>query len=130
MRSSKSPRYLVPATILVKSSVKSVLFSKISGTFLVAILCAKPSIIAVLPTPGSPIKQGLFLLRRQRIWIIRSISLSLPITGSILPVLAFSVRFTPYFWSVGVLVFFLASDSGLFTPISIPEAFRTLLVRF
>ena len=36
--------------------------------------CASPSTIAVLPTPGSPISAGLFLVRRERIWITRSIS--------------------------------------------------------
>ena len=36
---------------------------------------ARPSTIAVLPTPGSPIRTGLFFLRRARIWMTRSISL-------------------------------------------------------
>ncbi len=31
-----------------------------AGTFPFAILIAKPCAIAVFPTPGSPIKQGLF----------------------------------------------------------------------
>ena len=31
--------------------------------------------MAVLPTPGSPISTGLFLVRRARIWMTRSISL-------------------------------------------------------
>ena len=30
---------------------------------------ARPSTIAVLPTPGSPMRIGLFLVRRERIWI-------------------------------------------------------------
>ena len=30
--------------------------------------------MAVLPTPGSPTKSGLFFRRRQRIWIVRSSS--------------------------------------------------------
>ena len=30
--------------------------------------------MAVLPTPGSPISAGLFLVRRERIWMTRSIS--------------------------------------------------------
>lgn len=30
-----------------------------------------PSAMAVLPTPGSPINTGLFLVRRERIWIAR-----------------------------------------------------------
>jgi len=37
--------------------------------------CANPSTIAVLPTPGSPINTGLFLVRRCSTWITRRISL-------------------------------------------------------
>jgi hypothetical protein len=47
--------------------------------------CARPSAIAVLPTPGSPISTGLFFLRRDSTWMTRSISFSRPITGSSLP---------------------------------------------
>ena len=46
----------------------------LSGTSPATIRCARPSTIAVLPTPGSPISAGLFLVRRERIWITRSIS--------------------------------------------------------
>ena len=41
--------------------------------------------MAVLPTPGSPIRAGLFFVRRLRIWMTRSISFSRPMTGSSLP---------------------------------------------
>ena len=41
--------------------------------------------MAVLPTPGSPISTGLFLVRRESTWITRRISSSRPITGSSLP---------------------------------------------
>jgi hypothetical protein len=41
--------------------------------------------MAVLPTPGSPIRTGLFLVRRDSTWIVRRISSSRPITGSSLP---------------------------------------------
>ncbi len=44
---------------------------------------AKPSTIAVFPTPGSPTSTGLFFVRRERICITRSISSARPITGSI-----------------------------------------------
>ena len=44
--------------------------------------CASPSTMAVLPTPGSPISTGLFLVRRESTWITRRISSSRPITGS------------------------------------------------
>ena len=73
-RSSNSPRYLVPATSNPISKVTTRLSSKISGISFVAMRWAKPSAIAVLPTPGSPINTGLFLVRRPRIWITRSIS--------------------------------------------------------
>ena len=54
---------------------------------------ASPSTIAVLPTPGSPIRTGLFLRRRERTCATRRISTSRPITGSSLPLPASSVRF-------------------------------------
>ena len=70
---------------------------------------ARPSTIAVLPTPGSPISTGLFLVRRVRTWMTRRISSSRPMTGSSLPSSARSVRSTPNFssaWNLssGVLV--------------------------
>lgn len=65
------------------------------GTSPSTIFWAKPSTTAVLPTPGSPVKTGLFLVRRFKISITRSISLSRPITGSIAPVRANSVKFVP-----------------------------------
>ena len=68
-----------------------------SGTSLFAILSARPSAIAVLPTPGSPTRQGLFFVLRMRICMTRLISSSRPMTGSILPSLASSVRFLPNF---------------------------------
>ncbi len=71
-RSSNSPRYLVPAIIAAKSSCITRWSSKWSGTSSRAILCARPSTIAVFPTPGSPISTGLFLVRRLRIVINRS----------------------------------------------------------
>ena len=61
--------------------------------------CASPSTIAVLPTPGSPIKTGLFLVRRCSTWIARRISSSRPITGSSLPRRARSVKSIVYFLS-------------------------------
>ena len=63
------------------------------------ILRASPSTIAVLPTPGSPINTGLFLVRRDNTWITRLISSSRPITGSSLPLRASSVRSFAYFSS-------------------------------
>ena len=46
------------------------LSSRLSGTSSATMRWAKPSTIAVLPTPGSPIRTGLFLVRRFKIVII------------------------------------------------------------
>ena len=69
-----------------------------------AMRCASPSAIAVLPTPGSPISTGLFLVRRESTWMTRRISSSRPITGSSLPSRASAVRSRPYFSSALVLL--------------------------
>ena len=102
IRSSKSPRYLVPATMLVRSSAINRFCLSWGGTSISTIRLAIPSAIAVLPTPASPIRQGLFLVRRVRIWSTRSISFSRPITGSIFPCRASSVRSRPYLSTSGV----------------------------
>ena len=59
---------------------------------------ASPSTTAVLPTPGSPIRTGLFFLRLDRICMIRSISVWRPTTGSSLPSEACLVKLRPN-WS-------------------------------
>ncbi len=66
-RSSNSPRYFVPATIDAMSRAMTRLSNRIRETCLRIILRARPSTIADLPTPGSPIRTGLFFLRRLRI---------------------------------------------------------------
>ena len=76
---------------------------RLSGTSPSTIRCASPSTIAVLPTPGSPISTGLFLVRRERTWITRRISSSRPITGSSLPASASAVRSRPNFSSAWAL---------------------------
>ena len=63
-RSSNSPRYLAPASNDAMSSDSTRLSLSDSGTSPLTIRCARPSTIAVLPTPGSPISTGLFLVRR------------------------------------------------------------------
>ena len=98
-RSSNSPRYLAPARRLPMSSWTMRLFCSPSGTSLLMMRCASPSAMAVLPTPGSPMRTGLFLVRRSRIWTARLISSSLPMTGSSLPSRARWVRSMPYFSS-------------------------------
>ena len=93
--SSKSPLYLLPATIPEISIVTTLLSFNISGTSPVAIFCANPSTAAVLPTPGSPIKHGLFLVLLDKICTTLSISSFLPITGSNFPSFAFLVKSSP-----------------------------------
>jgi hypothetical protein len=102
MRSSNWPRYLVPATIRARSRVMTASRARISGTLPLAISCARPSTMAVLPTPASPMSTGLFLVRRQRIWMTRSISFLRPMTGSMSPLRAISVRSRPKALSAGV----------------------------
>ena len=103
-RSSNSPRYLVPATSPPMSSVTSRLPWSDSGTSPEMMRCANPSAMAVLPTPGSPMRMGLFLVRRERIWITRSISRSRPMTGSSFPWREALVRSVPSWSTVGVRV--------------------------
>ena len=90
-RSSYSPLYFAPAISAPMSRVSSLL-SKLAGTSRSTIRCARPSTIAVLPTPGSPMSTGLPLVRRERTRMTRRISLSRPTTGSILPCSARAVR--------------------------------------
>ncbi len=98
-RSSKSPRYLAPASNRAMSSTSTRLLRRLSGTSPLMMRWARPSTMAVLPTPGSPISTGLFLLRRCNTWMVRRISSSRPMTGSSLPWRARSVRSSVYFLS-------------------------------
>ncbi len=102
-RSSNSPRYLAPATMDARSSDINRLPRSDSGTSPATMRWARPSTTAVLPTPGSPIRTGLFLVRRDSTWMTRRISALRPITGSISPSRARAVRSTAYFssaWNV------------------------------
>src|SRR6266511_1206898 len=65
-RCSKSPRYLVPARSAPMSSEYTWYSRRSSGTSSSLIRRARPSAIAVLPTPASPTSSGLFLLRALR----------------------------------------------------------------
>ena len=85
MRSSNCPRYFVPATMVDMSSATMRLSNSVRDTFLSTILSARPSTIALLPTPGSPMSTGLFFLRRASICAMRSISFARPTTGSSFP---------------------------------------------
>ena len=66
-----------------------------SGTSPLTTRWARPSTIAVLPTPGSPISTGLFFVRRESTWTTRRTSSSRPMTGSSLPFRASPVRSRP-----------------------------------
>ncbi len=99
-RSSNSPLYFAPATSAPISSEKIFLSFNPCGTSPRTMRCASPSTTAVLPTPGSPISTGLFLVFLERIRIIFRISLSRPITGSSFWFRAFSTKSCPYFSSV------------------------------
>ncbi len=92
-RSSNSPLYLAPAMSRPMSRETIIFDFKFSGTSPCTMRWARPSTMAVLPTPGSPIRIGLFLVRRLRICSTRRISSSRPITGSIFPACARSFRF-------------------------------------
>ena len=95
-RSSKSPRNLAPASRAPRSRERMRLSFRPSGTSPLTTRWARPSIIAVFPTPGSPISTGLFLVRRCRTWMVRRISSSRPMTGSSFPDSARSVRSMVY----------------------------------
>jgi len=68
-RSSNSPRYFEPAISPPMSSAITRRSRRESGMSPATMRWARPSTIAVLPTPGSPIRTGLFFVRRERTWI-------------------------------------------------------------
>ena len=110
MRSSNSPRYLLPATKAPTSRDRSLHAAKLAGTSALTIRDAKPSTTVVFPTPGSPIKTGLFLVLRDNIRTTRLISSSRPMTGSILPSLAKEVMSIVNFFRFS----FSCSESAVF----------------
>ncbi|MBA7668815.1 hypothetical protein ES703_76931 [subsurface metagenome] len=118
IRSSNCPRYFVPATIIARSRTTIRLSLSSSGTCLLIICWLRPSTIAVLPTPASPNRTGLFFVRLQSICINRSISFFLPITGSSWSLAANSVRSLPKLSSAGVLLFGFRAIAG---PIIFPR---------
>ena len=77
----------------------SILKKQNNGTLPEAINWARPSAMAVFPTPGSPIRHGLFFVLRESMRMTLRISSSLPITGSSLRSRARSTRSVPYFLS-------------------------------
>ena len=121
-RFSKSPLYLVPARSAPISKENIVASARNSGTFSLTIKTAKPSAIAVLPTPASPTKSGLFFLRRLNTWSALSSSLSRPIRVSILPLIASSLRLTEKFSIV------LGSSSGCCSASSVCGVFSSSIL--
>ena len=91
-RSSNSPRYFVSATSIPSSSASSFFPCSRFGTLPSAIACARPSAIAVLPTPGSPRRTGFGFRRRTRICMQRFTSSERPMSGSSSPSRARCVR--------------------------------------
>jgi len=81
-RSSNWPRYLVPATMRERSRARIRLFTREGGTSPSWMRTARPSTMAVFPTPGSPMSTGLFFRRRESTWTILSSSASRPMRGS------------------------------------------------
>ena len=93
--SSNEPRYCVPASMLERSIEITSLLRIEAGTSPATIACAKPSTTAVLPTPASPTRTGLFFVRRLKISAVSWISLLRPITGSNKPSRASCVKLRP-----------------------------------
>ena len=91
-RSSNCPRYLVPATMSEMSRARMRLSARKCGTSPPTMRWARPSTMAVFPTPGSPMSTALFLLRRHSTCCTRSSSRARPIRGSSWFFIALSVR--------------------------------------
>ncbi len=103
-RFSNSPLTPAPAWRRARSRVRIETFLSTGGTSPFAIRTASPSTTAVLPTPASPVRIGLFCRRRIRMLTICRTSASRPITASISPFLARSVRLTVNWSRPGVWV--------------------------
>ena len=101
-RFSNSPFTPAPAWSRPRSSVRTTTFLRTGGTSPCATRTANPSTTAVLPTPASPVRIGLFWRRRIRMSTIWRTSDSRPTTGSISPLRARSVRLIVYWSSEGV----------------------------
>ncbi len=115
-RFSNSPFTLAPACSRPMSSVRSVTPCSGGGTSLAATRSARPSTTAVLPTPASPVRIGLFWRRRIRMSTTWRISASRPITGSMRPSPAACVRSTVNWSRAGVE---LSAAAGAVRPSSV-----------
>ena len=74
------------------SNENTIAFANTSGICFCSIKYAKPSANAVLPTPASPTKSGLFLRRRHKTCNKRSISILRPMSGSMRPAFTSSFK--------------------------------------
>ena len=101
---------------------------RVSGTSPDTMAAATPSATAVLPTPASPTRHGLFFVRRDNMRITRAISLSRQKTGSHLFSAAAAVRSLPYFIRVGAFViggkYFISSPES---PLHVPRTEAVLM---
>ena len=102
--SSNWPRYFVPATIAAMSNVTNLLPNNTGDVDFDDIRRASPSTIALFPTPGSPIRIGLFFFLLHNISVTRRISFSLPTTGSSFPSAAAFVISMLKLSSIGVVL--------------------------
>ena len=93
-RCSNSPLTLAPACSKPKSTSRMETRRSAGGTSPAAIRKASPSTIAVLPTPASPVRIGLFCRRRINTSMIWRISASRPSMGASWPARARAVRST------------------------------------
>ncbi len=91
-RCSNSPFIEAPACSRPTSSTRRLTSASAGGTSPAAMRSAKPSTTAVLPTPASPVRIGLFCRRRISTSITWRISASRPTIGSSSPLRARSVR--------------------------------------
>mmetsp|Transcript_702 Transcript_702/g.2019 ORF Transcript_702/g.2019 Transcript_702/m.2019 type:complete len:401 (-) Transcript_702:52-1254(-) len=120
--SSNSPRYFVPATNKAISSVCTRAPFNFLGTSPSAIFWARPSAMAVFPTPASPTRHGFDFRLLNKIWTALAISSLLPTHGSSSPSRANAVRSTPTEANV-----VSRSSPSPPTPTSEPLAFRASL---
>ena len=107
---------LAPAWSRPTSSVSSDTSFSCGGTSPRARRTAKPSTTAVLPTPASPVRIGLFWRRRSRMSTICRISSSRPLIGSISSFRAFSVRSTVKRFSASCLPICAGAIAPLVSP--------------
>ncbi|MCY1500328.1 hypothetical protein D9M68_343690 [compost metagenome] len=115
-RCSNSPFMLAPACSRPTSRLRSSTSLRAGGTSPATMRRAKPSTTAVLPTPASPVRIGLFCRRRMRISTSWRISSSRPTMGSSLPLRACSVRSTVKRLSASCLPSALGAMASLASP--------------